>query len=365
MVNKTLRPGLAPVRTWRTVGVCLALVVAISVLMMLPAYLDGISVFWLSGILISMLFATSYHLLLGTTGLLSFGHAAHFGIGAYVAGIAYREGQGFLAMLLICIVISLAASAVLGFLTLRATGVQFAILTLALSMVLHQTTFIFREFTGGDDGIPALSPPPLEFFGAEINLMIPDEFFRVLVVVVLLGLAFLYVIDKSSLGHTLRAIRDDPIRSQYLGFRPLRYRMIAFILSGTVAGIAGAMFVTLNGIVTPISFYWTTSSLPLIMVLLGGMRSFWGAIIGAVVYEGLMYLTADVIHGVNIYLGLLILTVVLFMPKGIVGIRDPLHKLAQKLRDRYGQDSSHRAKQPPSRAVEDAASDLKGATHVH
>lgn len=334
-------------KTLKHSAALVAALAAIVILMAVPTYMDGITIFWLSGMLISMLFAASFHLLIGTTGLLSFGHAAHFGIGAYVAGVAYRDGLGFFPMLGLCIVVSLIAALVLGFMTLRSTGVQFAILTLAFSMVAHQTTFIFRGFTGGDDGISALSPPPLELFGMQIDLMVPSEFFRLLALVVAICLAALFVIDKSSLGHTLRAIRDDSIRSQYLGFRPRRYRMIAYALSGTFAGVAGSLFVTLNGIVTPNTLYWTTSSLPLIMVLIGGMRSYWGALIGAVVYEGLMYLTADVVRGVNIYLGLLVLMVVLFMPNGVVGIKDVIGRLAKRVRP---EPSGPPRGDPPDRA---------------
>ncbi|GAA1628904.1 branched-chain amino acid ABC transporter permease [Georgenia ruanii] len=341
----------------RTPTAIVGIVIVIVLLPMLPSVLDGITIFWVSGMLISMLFAASYHLLLGTSGLLSFGHAAHFGIGAYITAICYREGWGLVPTLGLCLLVSLVAAIVIGLVTLRTSGVQFAILTLAFSMVAHQLTFLFREFTGGDDGISALSPPPLEILGTSIELTIPSEFFRVLAVIVIIGLTMLYLIDRSSLGHVLRSIRDDSIRSQYLGFRPRRYRMVAFALSGTSAGIAGALFVTLNGITTPTTLYWTTSSLPLIMVLIGGMRSFWGALIGAVVYEGLMYLTADVVKGVNIYLGLLVLLVVLFLPNGVVGLRPTLRSLLTR---RPG-EARERAKNPVPASQPDPGFELEGA----
>jgi branched-chain amino acid transport system permease protein len=305
-----------PARGLLFVGV--GVVVAVAALVASTQFLSHGWLFWLCTVITMAVFAESYYLMIGSGGMLSFGHAASFGIGAYSSAKFIEAGLPLVVAMLSAMAVAAVGALVVGWLSLRTTGVQFAILTLAFSMILYELTFVFASFTGGDDGFLITRLETTLFGAIDIDLTSVVAVTVFIGVAGILAIATLWIIDRSRTGLILRAVRDDPDRAAYLGFSSQHIKLIAFVISGTVAGLAGALFVLPMGIVTPTVLFWTTSSLPLVMVLIGGMFRFWGAVVGAVIYQLVMRWTENVTSGINLYVGILVTAIMLFLPGGVL-----------------------------------------------
>ena len=262
----------------------------------------------------TILFAMAVNLLFGQTGMLSFGQAAYFGIGAYGVGLlALRQVNPLVDLAVGTLAGALVALAV-GLFTLRTTELVFAMLTLAFGMALYSITFHLQAI-GGENGLVGIIPPDLGW----IQLGDSHALFVFTVVVVTGAVAFLWVLSGSPFGRTLRMIRDDPARAENLGVPVFRYRLAAFTLSGALCGLAGGLYAFVQNVASPDALFWTTSGTPVIVSLLGGAAFFFGPIVGTVLY---VYAT-DTISLITpawiFYIGLGFLFVVLVAPDGIVG----------------------------------------------
>lgn len=272
------------------------------------------------------LFAMAVNLLFGQTGMLSFGQAAYFGIGAYaVALLAPRELNPLLS-LVIGMAAGGCAAAIVGVATLRTTELVFAMLTLAFGMALYSITF-HLQIVGGENGLVGIIPPNLFW----IELTDSHALWVFTAVVAGVGVAFLWMVHRSPFGRTLKMIRDDPIRAENLGVPVFRFRLAAFTLSGTLCGLAGTLYVWAQSVASPDALFWTTSGTPVIVSLLGGAAFFLGPIVGTVIY---VYAT-DTISLMTpawiFYIGVGFLFVVLVAPDGIVG---GLHRVWLRFRGR-------------------------------
>ncbi len=268
--------------------------------------------------------AIGFNLLLGYTGLLSFGHAAFFGVGAYaVAMMAKYWGTTSMELFIAGgVLASLVAAAVFGVVCVRYTRIFFSILALALSQVLWSLAFKFFWVTGGTDGLRA--PTPILLGGL---LGKPDDkigylshrYYYYVLAVFAVCVALMWVIVHSPFGKALQAIRDNETRAEFVGIQVRRYRWLAFVISGTVTGLAGALWAPLNGLVTPDILYWAFSGEIVFLAVLGGFRTFWGPIVGAIVFN---YLKTYAV-GYTVYwqflLGAVLVVLVLGLPDGIVG----------------------------------------------
>lgn len=262
----------------------------------------------------TVLFATAVNLLFGQTGMLSFGQAAYFGIGAYAVGLLASRQVNPLVMLAISAVAGGLAAAAVGLITLRTTELVFAMLTLAFGMALYSITFHVQAL-GGENGIVGIIPPNLLW----IELADSRALWVFTAVVVGAGVGFLWVVARSPFGRTLKMIRDDPARAENLGIPVFRYRLAAFTMSGAICGLAGCLYAWVQAVASPDALFWTTSGTPVIVSLLGGAGFFLGPAVGAIVYTYATDTLSVMTPAWIFYVGIGFLVVVLLAPDGIVG----------------------------------------------
>lgn len=283
--------------------------IAAALALVAPLVVNERQEFVLMTILILAVFATSYNVLLGWTGMVSFAHAAYYGVGAYTvtllwSHLGWSPVLGFVAAPL--------AAAAVGFVTglvaLRATRLYFALLTLAIGQLLFLVTFQWRSLTRGDDGIHGVDLPAL---------LIPTTTrYYVLLGLAAAALAILAVALHSPFGATLRSIRENRDRAGFMGIRVKRYELAAFTLGSAFAGWAGGMYVLFNRNSFPLLLNWTTSADPIFVTLIGGLGSFAGPTVGAVIFALLRdFVTRNFTYFAAV-LGAVLLGIILFMPGG-------------------------------------------------
>lgn len=312
-----------PDRPIKPAGVRARVMVALMIMALLALPLAGshFLVILATDIIIFCLFAASLHFLLGLGGLVSFGHAAYFGGGAYAAGllVVHVNAPMELAFLLAPLGAGFAAF-IIGWLCLRLTGVYFAMLTLALAQLLWSLVFQWDEFTGGDDGLVDIWPAA---WLSEAN-----SYFYFTVIVGVGGILLLRHVAHSPFGYALRASRDSQRQAEATGINTKRIQWMAFTMAGALAGVAGALFIFSKGSVFPNELEITKSFDGLIVVFLGGVKTLSGGVVGAASLELVKdYLTR--FEYWRLALGLLIILVVILAPHGIVG---SLRKAWERLR---------------------------------
>jgi branched-chain amino acid transport system permease protein len=272
-------------------------------------------------ILVYGLFALGFNLLYGYTGLLSFGHAAYFGLGAYGAGIALaRLGwTSVWAALGLGVAAALAGGVLVGFFALRRRGIYFAMLTLAFAQLFYFVAFHLAELTGGDDGLRGIPQLALGLFGLELSLKHPLAFHYFALAWVALAVASLRRILLSPFGTVLAAIRENTDRAQACGYDVNRIKLLSFVFSALYTGLSGALEALRLTVVPVEALYWTTSGQAVIMTLLGGAGTFFGPFVGAATYLVLADRLALYIEAWPLVIGVIFMGFVLFLPKGIWG----------------------------------------------
>jgi branched-chain amino acid transport system permease protein len=299
-----------------------ALVVFVAALV-IPWLGSRYDTFLATQIAISALFAVSLNLLLGTTGLVSFGHVAYFGIGSYVCGILMKTYAVPFAIALPAAAAGAAFGAlVFGFFCVRLTKIYFAMLTLAFSQIVWAICFKWNDVTGGDQGLPDVPYPDLGWMSA-IPLFgdfgIADQFYVLTLALVMLSLAAIQRLIASPFGRMLTTIRENPERAASIGLDVRRYELAAFVTAGGFAGIAGALFGIFNRGVFADYVYWPKSAEVMIMTILGGIGHFWGPVVGAAT---LVLLNQEITSYTEYWpfmLGTILLVLLFAFPGGIVG----------------------------------------------
>jgi branched-chain amino acid transport system permease protein len=272
-------------------------------------------------IIIFGLLALGYNILYGYTGLLSFGHAAFFGLGAYASGIVLvRTNCSIWTSIGVGIVVSAIGAVIIGFFCLRRRGIYFALLTLAFSQMLYYIAYTWVSVTGGEPGLRGIPRPPLELSGVfSINIYTPTRFYFFTLAFIIASLIILKRILESPFGKVLESIRENEKRARACGYNTNRIKWVSFILSGIFSGLAGALHTLYINFVGIDQLYWATSGMIVMMTLLGGPGTFFGPFIGAGVF---LYLE-DIISGFTkywmIFLGPIFVLCVLFFPQGIWG----------------------------------------------
>ena len=293
-------------------------------LFVLPSVVSPYEVTQLSYGLIFAIAALGFNLLLGYTGLLSFGHSAYFGMGAYGVAfmVKYLKISSMEALIVGGVVAATAVAALFGFLCVRYTRIFFGILTLALSQVLWSLAFKFFWVTGGTDGLRVPTPSLLGVGmapGQDKMAFLAHRYYYYVLVIFLVGVAVMWVIVHSPFGKALQAIRDNETRAEFVGVQVRRYRYMAFLVSGVYTGLAGALWAPLNGLTTPDILVWTFSGEIVFFTVLGGFQTFVGPILGAVVYNYLeTYAVGHTVYW-QMVLGVVLVVLVLGLPGGIVG----------------------------------------------
>ena len=299
--------------------------ILLALLLALPTLLNSLDQSFYIGfatrVLIFALAATSLNLVLGFGGMVSLGHAAFFGAGAYVAAICQQAGVGeaLLALPLAMLAAGLLALLV-GAISLRTRGVYFIMITLAFAQMVYYL-FISARAWGGDDGLPLTERMRFAGFSLADDAALYYLALGTLAVVMLL----LGRLAEARFGRTIQAIRENETRMEALGYPVFRHRLVCFALGGALAGLAGALLANLTGLASPALLQWTQSGTLLVMVIIGGVGYLYGGVVGAVV----LLLLEEVLLGFfahwHIALGLLLLAVVLFAPKGVAALFGKRH----------------------------------------
>ncbi len=300
-----------------TRGTMVALVIIFAALAVLPLVGSRYLIDVATEILIYALFALSLNVIIGYSGNVSFGHAAYFAIGGYANAILLTTHGWPIALALpAAVIVAMLAAAIIAYFCTRLTDIYFAMLTLAFSMFVWAVAFKWRDVTGGDDGFVGVAVP--EFIGERTS------FFYFTLAVVAVSVAILWIICHSAFGRALLAVRENPTRAGFVGINTRLMRWTAFVVAGTFAGVAGALFGMLHRGVFVESAFWTQSATVLIMTLLGGMFSFFGPAVGAATLFILQRLTNEYTEYWPTVLGVILLVILLFLPEGLAGLFNKL-----------------------------------------
>jgi branched-chain amino acid transport system permease protein len=297
------------------VALAAGLVVLVALVVVAP-YLSGFVLTLLTQALIYGILAMSLDLLLGYTGLSSLGHAAYLGLGAYAVGVlTTRYGSGFWTVFAVGILLAVAVAAVFGLVALRATGVYFLMITLALGMTVWGLAQRWTSMTAGDNGISGVPRPDVGF--GPIGDSVP--FYYLALAGFLLAYGVLRLVVRSPFGASLVGIRESESRMRTLGYHTWLHKYIGFVLSGGVAGFAGVLWAFYNGFVSPADLEVTASVEALLMVALGGRGTLLGPAVGALLIVLLENLVSVYTHRWPMILGAVYILTIVYAPEGIAG----------------------------------------------
>ena len=273
-------------------------------------------------VLVTGLAATGLNFLLGFTGVLSFGHAAYFGLGAYGVGLTIRYlVPSTMLGILVGVGVGTLAAVVIGFLIRKLRGVYFAMVTIAFGQVFYFIVYRWNAVTGGDDGLSGWRRQPVDLGFARIDILGDQTAFYYFVLMwFALATAAMWLLLRSPFGHTLIAIRENERRARFLGIPVEQHIWFSFVISALFASLAGTLYALLNNFADPHSLRWDKSGEFVIMTVLGGMRSFWGPLIGAAIFVVLQDYASSRTENWMSLIGILFVLVVLFFPRGVLGI---------------------------------------------
>ena len=296
------------------------LAAVVILLILLPALVPTFYVHLTTEILVMAIFAVATNLLFGYGGMISFGQAAYYGVGAYtLALLVMKVGVPFAVGFVAAPLVAALFAAAVGFFCVRLTIIYFAMLTLGFAQLLYSIVFQWVSVTGGDDGLHGV-PIPTLFHEATAYY-----YFTLAMTVVALGVMWRVV--HSPFGYAVRAIRDNRERAEFNGVNVQRYQLIAFTIAGFFCGLAGALFVPVNKAVFPNLLFWAKSAEPLFAILLGGIHQFLGPAVGAAIFILLEQSTSKFWHLLGlksvywpIVMGSMILLLIFTLPRGLTGL---------------------------------------------
>jgi branched-chain amino acid transport system permease protein len=292
--------------------------VLILAMVLMPAFLKQYHLNMLTEIIIFALFAVSYNLLLGYAGLLSFGHAMFFGLGAFATALAviHIPGISLWNVILIGLATTLIAGFVIGGLLLRHKGAYFALLTLAFNALFFALATKWRSVTGGDDGL-SMTRPNLNLGFTSIDLSGFTNFYYLTLVVVGVAIAFCWYFTHTAMGKTVLLMRENEDRMNFLGYNTNISRLILFTFTGVIAGLAGVFFTLHFQFVSKEAISIDTTTAVLLMAFVGGTKTFWGPILGTFVYVILQNYLSNITDRWPLFMGLIFVLMVLYVPGGL------------------------------------------------
>ena len=300
----------------------LGVAVAWAVLITLPWWLPLIGGYTTLGskVLVYGIAAMGLNLLLGFTGGLSFGQAAYFGLGAYGAGMTlkYLAASTPLAIIIGTLAGGIAAT-LLGPLVMRRRGIYFAMITIAIGQLFYFIAVRWNTVTGGEDGLAGFERQPLHFGSLSVPLTATSFYYLVLFCFTIAA-AVMWTLLQSPLGHTWVAIRENRRRLEFLGIRVDHYVWASFAIAGFITALAGSLNALLFNFTSPQDLHWILSGDFVIMIVLGGMRSFWGPLIGVIIFVVAQDYLSSVTGNWMTFIGLIFVVIVLIFPKGLLGV---------------------------------------------
>lgn len=304
----------------RIISLIFALVL-LALLIVVPFTAPTFIISTLTEVLIFGIFAMSLDLLIGYTGMVSFGHAAFFGIGAYAAGYLAKivSPNIFINIPLALVVVGIAAL-IIGFFSIRVSGVYFLMLTLAFSQMVYAIADRWTDVTGGSNGLASIPRPRVEILG--FQLLFEDatsRYFLILAFFVLVYLALRWIVN-SQFGHALIGIRENETRLRAVGYNTARFKLMAFVIAGMFAGVAGALYAGFNRFVSTGELYWTASGQVLIMVIIGGAGTLIGPVLGAALILVLQNIVSSSTDRWPTIMGLIFIFFVFAARYGVMGI---------------------------------------------
>jgi len=275
-----------------------------------------------SRVLVMGLAAMSLNFLLGFTGVLSFGHAAYFGLGAYGVGMTIKYLIPSTPLgILVGVVAGTLAACIIGALIVKLRGVYFAMVTIAFGQVFYFIAFRWNSVTGGDDGLSGWRRMPINLGFRTLDILGNDKALYYMVLLCFaVAVAVMAALLRSPFGRTLLAIRENERRARFLGIPVERHIWVSFVISCMFASLAGTLYALVNNFADPHDLHWTQSGDFVIMAVLGGMRSFWGPLIGAAVFVVFQDYISTRTENWQSFIGLFFVLVVLFFPRGVLGI---------------------------------------------
>lgn len=295
-----------------------------ALLLTMPVWINWIGGYTQLGarIVIMALAAMSLNFLLGYTGVLSFGHAAYFGLGVYGIGMTLRYlVPDTLLGMVIGVAAGMAAAAIIGALIVRLRSIYFAMVTIAFGQVFYFIAIRWDKVTGGDNGLAGWHRLPINLGFASIDILHNDvAFYYVVLFCFAVAVGVMALLLRSPFGRTLLAIRENERRARFLGLPVDFHIWVSWMISCTFVALAGTLFALLNNFSDPHDLHWEQSGYFVIMAVLGGMRSFWGPLVGAAIFVILQDYLSSVTQDWMSFLGLFFVLVVLFLPRGVLGM---------------------------------------------
>ncbi|MFA7556213.1 MAG: branched-chain amino acid ABC transporter permease [Hydrogenophaga sp.] len=313
-----------------------AIAAGLLLLLMFPQFEQDFYTELVTRTMILAIFAISLDLLLGYTGLISFGHAAWFGIGGYVLallGTQYQVTNSLWLTLPAAIAVTALASFVVGLFVLRTRGMFFIMVTLAFAQIFYYLFHDVKSLGGSSDGLNLRGKPSTAINGwTPFDLTETATLYYFVLALMVAVLVFMAALLRSPLGRALQGIRENEHRMAAIGFPVLRYKLAAFTLAGSIAGLAGYLYAVLGGGVNPELLSWHQSADVLLMVILGGMGQLLGGVVGAFSFVLLQELTSTFTKDWHLWLGIVIVLLVLFLPDGMISIAARVKALVRRSR---------------------------------
>ncbi len=292
----------------------------VCLLVVLGLFAGHFLIYMTTNIMILAIFAMGFNILLGRTGLLSFGHAAFYACGAYgLALTSIHLTSNPLAGIAAGVLLAAAMSLVIGFFCVRHTEIYFAMLTLAFGMMVYSLIWNMRGITGGDDGLYGIMRTSVSLGFVSIPIMKENQFYFMVLFFFVVTLVSIYRIYQSPFGLVLLGIRENHVRTEFAGFPVKRYRLAAFVISGSYAGLAGTLSTLLESGTSPYAAHWTHSAEPVLVSLIGGMQTFAGPVAGSLIYVGLREIIERFTQNWMLWFGIILLVIIMGFRGGVVG----------------------------------------------
>ncbi len=271
-------------------------------------------------VMILSIFAMGYNILLGRTGLLSFGHAAFYAGGAYGLGLfSIHVSTHPLLGLLVGVALACVMALVIGFFCVRHTEIYFAMLTLAFGMMVFSLIWNLRSITGGDDGLIGIMRTPINLGFMSIPILKTGQYYFLVLFCLALSVWLIHRIWRSPFGLVLSGIRENDRRIEFTGLSVKNYRLAAFVISGTFAGLAGALGALLESNTDPFSAHWSHSAEPILVSLIGGIQTFTGPVAGSIIFIVLREIIERFTQNWMLWFGLILLVIIMGLRGGVVG----------------------------------------------